>query len=218
MKKRSPWFFLFVLLAFLWHKSAIFSIIIFFLRRKKINSLLWIFILFTSWVFPADLLYNIPIVGDMFNTLNYMDYFSYDELAYSKTSITNLYMHFMILLCLFYKNKVKGNDKVCFNLTLKLSIVGLIFFNISANSMAFAYRLGIFFSVFLPILFSYLPTLINKDFAKTIVYIPILFLLFVVLVNKKDDRVYCPERILPIESIFDDNYHPYENPEVELII
>lgn len=218
MKKRSLWFFLFVLLAFLWHKSAIFSIIIYFLWQKKLNSLLWILLLLISWMFPADLLLNIPIVGDLFNTLNYMDNFSHDELAYSKTSITNLYMHFMILLCIFNGNKVKGNDKVCFNLALKLSMISVIFFNISANSLAFAYRLGIFYSVFLPILFSYLPALINKVFAKTIVYIPILFLLFVVLVNKKDDRVYCPEKILPIESIFDDNYHPYENPDVRIII
>lgn len=218
MKNKSPLFFLFVILAFLWHKSAILCVFIYFLGQKRFNSFFWIFAIILSWIAPINLLFNIPIIGDLFNVLNYMDNVSHSEASYSRTSLSNIYMHIMLLICMIGKSKIKGDDKPFFYISLKLSIISVLFCNISANSIPFAYRYGIFFSTFLPILFSYLPSVINKSTAKLLVFIPITVLLCTVLVSRMGDRVFCPQRILPIESIYDKYYHPYENPEVQIVI
>lgn len=214
MKKKSPLFFLFVFLAFLWHKSALLSVFIYFLRQKDFNTFLGLLVLLISWIAPVDRIFNIPIIGDVLDALNYLNYSTYEKESYSRTSLVNLYVHLIIIISIAGKSKIKNeDDRRNFNIALKLSLLSVIFCNISANSLPFAYRYGIFFSAYLPILFSYLPVIIGKTFAKTIVFIPILFLLLLVLSGKRNDRVFCPQRVLPLESVYDENYHPYENPE-----
>lgn len=217
MKKKRLVFFLFVFLAFLWHKSAILSIPIYFLRCNNFNTGLWLFAVLLSWIAPVDYLFNVPIIGDLLYVLDFTEHIS-NEVAYSKTSLINIYFHIILIICMVGKEKIKVEDRRCFNITLKLSIISIIFCNISANSIPFAYRYGLFFAVFLPILFSYLPTILDKEIAKLIVFIPIIVLFFMVFAGKNNDRVFCPQRILPIESIYDKYYHPYENPDVQLIL
>lgn len=216
MKKKNPLFFVFVFLAFLWHKSAILCVPIYFLGQNKFNSGLWVGAILLSWIVPVDQILKVPIIGDLLTVLDYSENIS-RQVSYTRTSLSNLYMHFLLFICIASKNKVKDIDRSYFNIALKLSILSVMFCNISANSLPFAYRYGIFFSVFLPILFSYLPVLIDKSTAKLFIYIPLLVLLLVVLYNQMDNRVYCPDRILPIESIYDRYYHPYVNPDVVLI-
>lgn len=222
IKRKSPWFFLFLFMAFLWHKSAILAVFIYFLNDEKFHPTLWIFALLMSWFIPFDLIMKIPFLGNALEVLNYSDNLTHvgsAASAYSKTSISNLYMHFIAILLVLSRKKVAcltGEGKNGFYIALKLSIVSIIFCNISANSLPFAYRYAIFFSPFVPLAFSYLPYIFGKNAAKVMVFIPFFILLMTLLSLRIDDRIYCPERILPIESVFDKNYHPYENPNVIL--
>lgn len=213
MKKKSPVFFAFVFLAFLWHKSSILCVLIYFLKRENFNTTIWVIALILSWIAPVNLLFNIPIIGNLFGMLNYLENLGISSSAYTKTSLANIYMHIMLIVFMVQRRNVKEEDSDNFNIALKLSIISVMFSNISANSLPFAYRYAIYFSVFLPILFSYLPSVINKKTAKVIVFIPITVLLFTVLIGQINNRVFCPQRILPIESVRDAEYHPYINPE-----
>lgn len=218
MKRKSPIFFIFVFFAFLWHKSAFLGFFIYFLPQDKFSNLFWIIAILFSWIAPIDLLFKIPIVGNVLDALNYLDNLSNTNAGYSRTSLSNIYMHFMLILCIANRSRIKPEDRNSFNLALKLSIISVIFCNISANSLPFAYRYCIFFSVFLPLLFSYLPYLVEKQFSKIIVFVPICVLLFALLFSNINDRVFCPKRILPIKSIYDTYYHPYENPDIQIIV
>ena len=104
-------------------------------------------------------------------------------------------------------------DKEHFFFALKMSAISIICSNISAGDLPFAYRYAIFCSVYIPILFSYLPMIIERRLISFAVYIPLCVLIWTVLYNKQNDRIYCPQQILPIESILDENYHPYQNPK-----
>ena len=177
---------------------------------------MWIVLLVLSWLLPINLLMNIPYLGEVFDILNYTDYLNYDKESYSRTSLVNLYMHMMVMYFLIkstYIKNIKFLDNTGFYLALKLTIISIIFSNISANSLPFAYRFAMFFSPFIPLLFSYLPTISNKRTSYVLVITPILFLLMVFLTLHINDRIYCPQRILPIESIMDNYYKPYDNPD-----
>ncbi len=215
IKKKSPWFFLFVLLAFLWHKSAIICVFIYLISDRKFNSYIWIALLLLSWLLPIDLILKIPYLGDALEIFNYTDYLSYNNESYSRTSLVNLYMHFMVLYFII-KNKNLKNREIIenngFYMALKLTIISIIFSNISANSLPFAYRFAMFFSPFIPLLFSFLPKVSNNKTSIVLVVIPIIVLLMVFLTLNINERIYCPQRILPIESIYDKYYKPFENP------
>lgn len=217
IKKKSPWFFVFVIVAFMWHKSAIICAFIYFLNDKKINSFIWMFLLLVSWLLPIDLIMGLPYLGDALELLNYTDYLTYNSESYSRTSLINMYMHIMVIYFLikcqrWQKNQFSENNGLI--LSLKLTIISIIFSNISANSLPFAYRFAMFFSPFIPLLFSFLPKLSTKRTSIVFVVIPIFVLLMIVFALHIDDRIYCPQRILSIESIFDANYRPYENPDL----
>ena len=220
IKKKSPWFFLFVILASLWHKSAFLTFFIYFLNDKKINPIGWILFIILSWIVPANMLLNIPFLGDALNILDYSGYLTYNKDSYTSTSIVNLYMHFIILyflLVCIQKRQFQFEGQKGFYVALKLSVLSIIFCNISANSIPFAYRFAIFFSTFIPILFSYLPLIVGKNTTILMVAVPIFILLMTVLTLHIDDRLFCPQRILPIESVYDEYYNPYENPDVILV-
>ena len=98
--------------------------------------------------------------------------------------------------------------------SLKMTVFGLICNNLSAGALPIAYRYSMMFSMFLPLLFAYLPKVIEGGIARLITYVPIFVLLMTLLYLRADDRIYCPLRLLPIESIYDAKYYPYENPDV----
>lgn len=220
IKKKNPLFFLFIFIAFLWHKSSIICLFIYFINDKKINSSVWISAIVLSWILPLNLLFKIPFVGNVLESLNYLDYLTYSTQSYSRFSLANLYMHVIVLLFLIKCKKNRNyqlEDNNGFYLALKLTILSVIFSNVSANSLPFAYRYAMFFSPFIPMLFSYLPMITKKRDSFLLVIVPIFILLMTLLVLNMNSRVYCPERILPIESVYDENYRPYENPEVKVI-
>ena len=54
--------------------------------------------------------------------------------------------------------------------------------------------------------------IVNKQIAYGLIIFPILFLMLFRL--SSGDRLIVPDRILPIESVYDKYYRPYENPNL----
>ena len=215
IQKKSPVFFLFVVIAILFHKSAVFLLFIYFLKKDDYSSILWTGILFSSWFLDVQPLFDVPIVKNLFVSMDYLSYINYNEMSYNKVSASNIYLHLVVLFFLWNKGKVLKlqNFQSCI-FALKLTVIGVACANMSAETLPFAYRYAIFLSVFLPILFCFLPLLMNKQIARVVIYIPLIVLIWTVLLGHQNDRIYCPQRMLPIESMFDDYYNPYENPDV----
>lgn len=86
----------------------------------------------------------------------------------------------------------------------------LILNNLATGSLTITYRLAVFFVLFVPLLLTKLPLVINKSIACCLIVIPMLSLMLIRL--SIGDRLTVPDRILPIESIYDKYYKPYENP------
>lgn len=218
IKSRVPLYFLFVLAAFFFHKSAAIFIFIYFLRKEDYNPTLWTVFILASLVVDVQPIFNIPIIRALLIASDYLGYLNHNENAYSEFSLSNIYMHAICLLFIWNKTKILAckNKELCI-FALKMSVISVICCNFSSGSLAFAYRYAIFCSVFIPIMFSFLPNLIGKQHSKWLVYIPLTILIWNLFYLRQDDRIYCPEKILPIESIYDQNYRPYDNPNVIVI-
>lgn len=197
--------------ATLLHLSSIFMIVPLFFNSDRININLWILLIVASYIIPVDIIFRIPIIGDILELLNYSNYTDYATVGLSKLSLTNLYMH--LLLIPFIINiksiKTKKNATEYFTL-LKMYAMYLILNNLSTGSITITYRLAVFFVLFLPLLLAKLPNLINKQLAYTIIIIPLLILMSLRL--SSGDKLTVPDRILPLESILDKHYNPYSNP------
>lgn len=218
LQKKSPLFFACVFVAFLFHKSAIVFVLIYLLRKSELNPIIWTIIILASWVVDLQPLFNIPFIHDLVVYSDYQSYLSYNEHAYSRFSLSNLYMHAITLALIWNCKKIKDVDNYeHFIFALKLTAISIICSNFSAGSLAFAYRFTNYSSVFIPILFTFLPNLIGRKMIPFVAYIPICLLLWNLLLNGQNDRIYCPQRILPIESIFDNYYKPYDNPDVIIL-
>lgn len=212
-RKKNPWFFAFVILAFLWHKSSILCVFIYFLSEKNVNIKFWLIAIIASWVLPFNFLFNIPVVSQWIEVFNYSDNINHVVNAYSRTSASNLYMHVMIIFFLLNWKRVERIKDASFIIPFKIFIISVMCCNISANSIGFMYRYAMFLSPFIPIAFSYIPKIADRDLAKLLVCVPIFMLLMIVLLLNMGDRTICPQKILPVESIYDKNYHPYDNPK-----
>lgn len=213
-KTRSPIFFVFVFLAFLFHKSSVLFVLIYFLRKTEINPIVWTIIILASWIINVQPLFEIPVIKNLLVISEYQTYISYNETSYSKFSMINLYMHIIVLLFIWKSNKMSNvKNKDHFYFVLKMTALSVVFSNMSANDLPFAYRYAIFCSVFIPTLFTYLPNIIDRKLIPMFVYIPLCVVIWAVFFNRQNDRVFCPQQILPIESIFDKNYKPYDNPD-----
>lgn len=218
LQKKSPLFFACVFAAFLFHKSAVVFGLIYLLRKSDINPMLWTAIILASWVVDIQPLFNIPFIHDLVVYSDYQSYLSHNEHAYSRFSLSNLYMHAITLAFIWNSKRIKENDKnEHYIFALKLTAISIICSNFSAGSLAFAYRFTNFSSVFIPILFTFLPNLVGRKMVPIVAYIPICVLLWNLLFLNQDDRIYCPQKILPIESIYDNYYKPYDNPDVIVI-
>lgn len=216
IKKKSPWYFATVLLAFMIHKSVVLFIPMYWIKKDDFNPVVWIGILIGSMVLPMDWIFASTNLNDFLTLLDYDSLLKYKEVAYSKFSMSNIYLHVITLIFLFNRKRIRaltGGGNFCI-FALKMTVFGLICNNLSAGALPIAYRYSMMFSVFLPLLFAYLPKVIEGGIARLITYVPIFVLLMTLLYLRSDDRVYCPQRLLPIESIYDAKYHPYENPDV----
>lgn len=217
IKNKSPWFFCFVLLGFFFHKSAIVFVLLYFLKKDDYSISGLIAILVITYFVNLKPLFGLPIISDFLNLTEYSEYLTYSKDAYDKLSMSNFYLHFLIIFIISQKKYIiQFEDKESLIYALKMSVLALASANMSANSLPIAYRFAMFFSFFLPISLSYLPRLIKPWLARIVIYVPLLILLLNLLFSRIDDRIYCPERILPLNSIFDENYRPYENPDFDI--
>ena len=216
IRKKSPWYFAIVLIAFMIHKSVILFVPMYWIRKDNFNPVLWIGIILVSMILPTDWIFASSNIKSFLTLLDYDTLLKHNVMAYSKFSVSNIYLHSIVIMFLLKSRKIKartGGDDFCV-FALKMSVFGLVCNNLSAGDLPIAYRYSMMFSLYLPLLFAYLPKIVDNGVARFITYIPLFILLMTVLLPRVDDRIYCPQRILTIESIYDTEYHPYENPDV----
>ncbi len=200
-----------VFIAVLIHHSALFMILPLFFGRKNFNNLFIVIILIASFVLPINLISKMPSVLEVLDVLDYTSYMDYSSSGISKFSLSNIYLHLLLVPFLLKKKKILNReDSTSTILLIKLYVIYLVLMNLSSGELTITYRLAVYFSVFIPLLLVKLLDLMNKAQAKAIIVIPILILMGVRLAT--GDRLTVPNRILPLNSIYDSNYYPYNNP------
>lgn len=203
--------FVFMTFGFFMHRSIAFMIPCFLLGNKNYNPKVLIFLLVGSMVLPVGSLLSLGSFASLIEALNYSIYADGKVAGSNIFSTSNLCLHFIVLLFIISKKKIdrlkNRNDIILF---MKLSVLYLVCNNLSSGSILFAYRFALFFSLFLPMLFSFLPKIVDKRWAYIVIFAPIIVLMSFRLYT--GDRLTVPEKILPLNSIYDRYYHPYSNP------
>lgn len=198
-----------IFVGFLIHRSSLIMFVVLLLSRKKFNNIVIFAAIIVSFFFPVQLLFQIEPVHDLIILLDYTSYLEYNASGISKFSTTNIFMNVMILPFLLNNRKLlKWQDGETYVLLVKLYALYLICNNLATGNFTITYRLASYFAVFIPLLFASLPRLIDRNIAKVCIIVPILILMFFRLFI--GDKLTVPERILPVNSIMDSNYHPYE--------
>lgn len=197
-----------VFLSMLIHKSALFFLPIVFFSKKDLNIPLIILLLLLSFVIPFNNLFGVSLVSEILGMMDYDIYIDNSAVMISKYSLSNLYLHIMLIILLINKRKLLlMKDSEVYVLSIKLFVVYLICNNLSANGIPIAYRTGILFAMYIPIALSVFPRLFKERiWGYTLVIIPLLVLFFAI--GMSNDLVI-PERMLPLESIFDSEYFKY---------
>mgnify|MGYP003289162299 CR=1 FL=1 len=199
------------------HLSSIFMLIPLAFKRSKNSStdiLIWILLIVASFFIPIDLLFKIPFVGNIIEYLDYTNYTSYNVSGISKLSTTNIYMHLLLIPFILKYNAIKKRkDADEYIYLIKMYAIYLIMYNFSTGNLTITYRLACFFVLFIPLLLAKLPNIVGKSVAYFLIVFPMLILLSFRLAT--GDRLTVPTRILPIESIVDQYYNPYQNPDAD---
>lgn len=202
---------IFLSFGFFMHRSIIFLIPCFFIGNKDFNPKALLLLLLGSMIIPVGSMLNLGSFTTIIEALNYSIYTDGEVAGSNAFSTSNLCLHFAVILFIISKKKiVKLPNKEDIILFLKMSSLYLACNNISFGSFSFAYRFALFFSLFMPMLFSYLPKIIDKRIANAIIFTPVIVLMLYRLTT--GDRLTTPEKILPFNSIYDRNYKPYSNP------
>ena len=195
------------------HLSSLFMLLPLLFGRKRINVLLWVLFIVVSYFIPVEFFFRLPIIEHLVTLLNYQNYFTYTSSGTSSLSMTNIYMHLLLFPFLVRIKRItqsKHANEYIF--LIKMYAMYLILNNFSTGNFTITYRLAVFFVLFLPLLLSKLPMIVNKQIAYGLIIFPILFLMLFRL--SSGDRLIVPDRILPIESVYDKYYRPYENPNL----
>ena len=201
----------FMVLGYFMHRSIAFMIPCFLLGDKDYNPKALFLILLGSMFLPIGSILNLGSFAAVIDALNYSIYADGKISGSSVFSTSNICLHLVVMIFIISKKKIdRLNNREDIILFLKMSVLYLVCNNLSSGSILFAYRFALFFSLFLPLLFSYLPKIIDKRLALLIVFTPVIVLMSYRLIT--GDRLTTPERILPLNSIFDRNYNPYSNP------
>lgn len=196
-----------VILASLIHKSSLLFLFVYFISGKDYNINVIVAIIIASFIIPIGSIPGVSFITDIIDAMDYTIYMDYNSHSVSKTSLSNLYMHIMIIPFLMNKNKLlklEGAHNYVF--ALKMFVIFLVCNNLSANGMPIAYRIGIFFVMFVPIILSALPRLINRQMAYFLIIPPLVFLFFFIGLG---NPLVVPDILLPLNSIFDSVYNHY---------
>lgn len=108
IKKKSPWYFATVLLAFMIHKSVVLFIPMYWIKKDDFNPVVWIGILIGSMVLPMDWIFASTNLNDFLTLLDYDSLLKYKEVAYSKFSMSNIYLHVITLIFLFNRKRIRA--------------------------------------------------------------------------------------------------------------
>lgn len=197
-----------VITASLIHKSSLIFILVYFVSTKDYNTKAIVAILIASFIIPVGKLPGVNVVAGLIDAMDYTTYLNYETHSVSKTSLSNLYMHIMIIPFLLNKDKLmqlEGAHNYVF--ALKMFVLFLVCNNMSANGMQIAYRIGIFFVMFVPMILSILPRVINRQIAWFLIIPPLVFLFFVIGLS---NPLVVPDKMLPLNSILDSVYIHYK--------
>lgn len=206
-KYNSLMFIAFVLLASLIHKSSLLFLLTYFVTGKDLNIKLWLTLLMSSILIPFANIPGFSVVSNVIDAMDYTVYLDYSSFSVSKTSLSNIYMHLLLLPFFLNKNKIMllaRYERYVF--AVKMYVIFLICNNMSANGLDIAYRIGIFFVLFVPIALSVLPEIMDKRLSYIIIIIPLLFLFFYIGLG---NPLFVPDKMLPLNSIFDSVYYKF---------
>lgn len=196
------------LAAFAYHKSALIFLPCLFLRKDSYNEYIIVFLILFSYIFPISSVVGSMGIDNLLEMMDYETYLNYDNVSVSRFSLSNLYLHALLVPFLLCKKRVlslKNHKIVVF--AIKMFVLYLVCNNLSANGLPIAYRIGVVFSLFVPIALSVLPKLFDDPLVGyALIVIPMLFLfLFIGLSNE----MVVPDRMLPLNSIWDSVYVRY---------
>lgn len=194
----------FIFIAFSIHKSAILLLLIPLINSKGIKPIIWIGLIICSLILPINKVLDIGPVNNIMNFLDYMDYSTYKETPISRFSLVNIFTHLIWLFVIINLKKIKQKEYENAVFTTKMVALFLISYNISANSLPIFYRIAVYFSLFIPLLTSYLKDIINPSIAKFIVYISY-SILFIAGVLMNEDLL--PNQIMPLNAIYDTTFN-----------
>lgn len=200
-----------LLVAFLFHKSSLVMLLVIPLFTESLNRLMIIVAIVVSFLIPTSIVLRLDSVLKILDMLDYTTYLNYSDSGWSKFSMTNIFLHSLLIPFLLYKNKIEalGNKKEIFVL-IKLFVCFLVCNNLATSGLTISYRLATYFVIFFPLLMTKLPQIINRKMAYSWIFIPMIILMGTRL--QSGDRLTVPNRILPPNSIYDANYRPYVNP------
>lgn len=207
--KRYLNYILIIIIAILIHKSAIILFVILLVKDNNFNKLFWCSMVLFSFVIPFGHLLETLKISTIINAIGYDHYFDYTKTPISRFSLVNLFLHTIFFLFIFNLNKITNitYNKNCY-FALKMFALFLICYNISANNFPIMYRIAIYFSLFVPIIMSYLKFIISKPIAYCIIFSSFTILLLLgILFNSS----LSPEKMMPFDSIYDHNFKYYYN-------
>ncbi len=193
--RRKMAFFSLVLVASLFHYSALFLIPLFFFFDRKYSRTILTIIIVISLI-GAPLLR--PILSSLISYTQYSDY----VLITRSYSVLFIILSILMLFVVSF-NKDHTPQK---NIIINGGVLCVSFFNLSVSSIAFS-RFSIYF---IPFLFIALFEIINITKRKIMgVLIMSFFMMFFIgYINNADnaDNIVLPKKILPINSIYDSVY------------
>ncbi|MBQ4532053.1 MAG: EpsG family protein [Alistipes sp.] len=200
-----------VLVGFCIHKSSIVMLFPIILSKKDYNIVIIVCSIIASLIIPVGQFLSSISIFNILDVLDYTAYLDYNNIIINKSSFVNIFTHILLIPFLLNKRKILNQkDSELYVFLIKVYVGYLICNNISAGGFSIAYRIAYLFVVFIPLLWAQIPKLINRRIAYILIIIP-LFLLTILRISS-NNRILVPQRILPLKSIIDENYHPYDNP------
>lgn len=161
-------YFIAILLATLWHYSAIILILAYWFCTLNLKIKHYVLVFIISLI--LNVFYVIPIILESILSIvgiyaNYLDAAKADF----SSGITAIFSIFMFFISLLFKNKDEKSEKVFFNMGF-ISIVFIVLLNFSGP----IYRMRIYFEIFNIFLFSLVLLRVHRQYNT---YLPFIFLL-----------------------------------------
>ncbi|MDO9594870.1 MAG: EpsG family protein [Lutibacter sp.] len=187
-----------VLLAASFHISAILLLPIYFIVNRAFSNKLLTSVLVISIIVGQILKFNLTsFLGQYF--MVYYWYFEDEAIIVGESGYLTLFFNLVLILLIFYK---KRSQEIKYKVVFNLFFIGVFLYNL-IPSFHYIFRFATYFIVFAPIV---LPSL-DKTFPKRVwTYILILgfgTMFFITLYSSLDNKKIIPDKLLNLESVFD---------------